>query len=117
MFAGYLFLHDTLDKDGYLEVRKSRGLGAVLGQRWDRLATIPDHKIAAIERLQNSNLTVVPHPYLREGKRVRVIRGPLEGVEGILMQLKPTKGRLVISIDLLQRSVAAEIDCSAVASA
>jgi transcription antitermination factor NusG len=54
---------------------------------------------------------------LREGKRVRVIRGPLEGVEGILMQLKPTKGRLVISIDLLQRSVAAEIDCSAVASA
>ncbi len=117
MFAGYLFLHDALDKYGYIEVRKSRGLVAILGRRWDRPATIPDHEIAAIERLQSADLMVVPHPYLRAGRRVRVIRGPLAGVEGILVQLKPGKGRLVLSIDLLQRSVATEVDCSAVAFA
>jgi transcription antitermination factor NusG len=117
MFAGYLFLHGAVDKKAYIEVRKSRGLVAILGGRWDRLATVPDHQIVAIQRLEGAGLPVVSHPYLREGRRVRVVRGPLAGVEGILLQLKPLKGRLVVSVDLLQRSVATEVDCSAVATA
>ncbi len=117
MFDSYLFLHGVVDKNAYIEVRKSRGLVTILGQRWDRLATIPDHEIAAIQRLVGAGLPVVSHPYLREGRRVRVVRGPLTGAEGILLEVKPSKGRLVLSVDLLQRSVAAEVDCSAVAAA
>ncbi len=117
MFAGYLFLHGAVDKSAYIEVRRSRGLVAILGERWDRLATIPDHQIVAIQRLLGAGLPVVSHPYLREGRRVRVVRGALTGVEGILLDLKPSKGRLVLSVDLLQRSVATEVDCSAVAAA
>ena len=117
MFPGYLFLHDALDKISYLEVRKSRGLVALLGQSWDRLAVIPNHEIASIERLQQAEVPVSPHPFLREGQRVRVMHGPLAGVEGILVQVKPNKGRLILSVDLLQRSVSAEIDSSAVAAA
>jgi transcription antitermination factor NusG len=117
MFAGYLFLHGAVDKNAYIEVRRSRGLVAILGERWNRLATIPDHQIVAIQRLQGAGLPVVSHPYLREGRRVRVVRGPLAGLEGILLEVKPLKGRLVLSVDLLQRSVATEVDCSAVAAA
>jgi len=53
---------------------------------------------------------VVPHPYLREGMRVRITHGPLNGVEGILVQSKPNKGLLVLSVDLLRRSIAVEVD-------
>jgi transcription antitermination factor NusG len=117
MFAGYLFLHGVVDKNVYIEVRKSRGLVSILGQGWDRLATIPDRDIAAIQFLLGADLPVAPHPYLRDGRRVRVMRGPLAGLEGILVRLDSRKGRLVLSLDLLQRSVAAEVDCSAVAAA
>jgi transcription antitermination factor NusG len=48
---------------------------------------------------------------------VRIVRGPLAGVEGILLQTKATKGLLVLSIELLQRSVAVEVDCTAVVAA
>jgi transcription antitermination factor NusG len=58
-----------------------------------------------------------PHPYLKEGRRVRITHGPLTGVEGILVQSKPGKGLLVLSVELLQRSVAVEVACSAVVAA
>ena len=49
-----------------------------------------------------------------EGQRVRITDGSLSGVEGILVHTKPNKGLLVLSVDLLQRSVAVEVDCTRV---
>jgi transcription termination/antitermination protein NusG len=117
MFPGYIFLPASLDKHAYIEVRKSRGLVGLLGQGWDRLSVIPHSEMTSIERLQAPEVRAAPHPFLREGRRVRVVRGPLSGVEGFLVELRPNKGRLVVSVELLQRSVYAEIDCSAVAAA
>jgi transcription antitermination factor NusG len=57
----------------------------------------------------------MPHPYLRHGHRVRIIDGPLMDVEGVLLRLNATKGVLVLSVNLLQRSVAVEVDCTRVA--
>ena len=56
----------------------------------------------------------MPYPYLREGQRVRITEGPLAGVEGILVRNRPKQGLLVLSVELLQRSVAVEIECDAV---
>ncbi len=117
MFPGYVFLQDALDKRGYLEVRKARGVVALLGESWDRLAVIPAREIASIERLQAAGLDVTLHPFLRAGERVRVVRGALTGVEGTLVKIDGRKGRLVVSIEILHRSVAVELDCSTVASA
>jgi transcription antitermination factor NusG len=47
---------------------------------------------------------------LREGQRVRITHGPLAGVEGIFVQSKAHRGLVVLSIELLQRSVAVEVD-------
>jgi hypothetical protein len=52
---------------------------------------------------------VEPHPFLKVGERVRVTRGTLEGVEGILVR-KKNLYRLILSVDMLARSVAVEID-------
>ena len=117
LFPGYLFLRHAIDKASYLEVRKTRGLVALLGEAWDRLAEVPDCEIESIRTVLRSDLPVLPHPYLKEGRRVRVVRGPLAGVEGVLLRVRPEKGLLVLSVNLLRRSVAVEIDCTAVTAA
>jgi transcription antitermination factor NusG len=117
MFPGYLFLHDALDSRSYLQVVRTRGLVAVLGDRWDRLAEIPDADIAAVARLQGIDLPVYPHPFLRAGHRVRIEHGPLAGLEGILLQHRPKKQLLVISVELLRRSVAVEVEIGYVGQA
>lgn len=117
LFPGYLFLRHAMDKTSYIEVRKSRGLVTILGERWDRLAVVPEGEIEAIQRVLRARLAAVPHPYLRAGQRVRIKRGPLADVEGILVEIKANKGLLVISVNLLQRSIAVEVDCTLVAAA
>jgi transcription termination/antitermination protein NusG len=117
VFPSYLFLHHVMDKLSYMEVRKARGLLRVLGERWDRLGIIPDAEIEAIQRLVAARSPIFPSPYIKEGQRVRITHGPLAGTEGILVHSKATKGLLVLSVELLQRSVAIEIDCSMVVTA
>ncbi|HEY3488436.1 MAG TPA: transcription termination/antitermination NusG family protein, partial [Gammaproteobacteria bacterium] len=114
MFPGYLFLRHAIDKTSYVEVCKTRGLVRILGEQWDRLATVPEHEITAIQKLDQADLTALPHPYLRTGQRVRVIRGPLVNTEGILVKSEPEKGLLVLSVELLRRSIGVQIDCTLV---
>jgi len=117
MFPSYLFLHHGMDKLSYLEVCNARGLVRILGEQWDRLGIIPSAEIEAIQKVVVARVPMVLHPYLREGQRVRIAHGPLAGAEGILVQSKPTKGLLVLSVELLQRSIAVEVDCSVVVAA
>ena len=117
MFPGYLFLRHAIDKTSYIDVRKARGLVRILGERWDRLSVVPDAEIEAVQTTLRASIPVMPHPYLREGQRVRITQGSLRGVEGILIQSKPAKGLLILSVDLLQRSIAVEIDCNVVTAA
>ena len=115
MFPGYLFLNAVLDKSTHLEVRKARGLVSLLGSVAEGPATVPDTEVTALQKLVQARMPAAPHPYLREGARVRITRGPLTDVEGVLVRTKPTKGMLVLSVNLLQRSVAVEVDCTLVA--
>lgn len=117
MFPSYLFLQHIVDRTSYVEILKARGVVRILGDRWDRLAIVPASEIEAIRRVAGAGPAAQPHPYLREGRRVRITRGPLSGVEGILLTNRADRGLLVISIDLLQRSVAVEVDCTLVAAA
>ncbi len=117
MFPGYVFLRGALDKASYVAVVKVRGLVQVLGERWDRLATIPDGEIEAIRRIVDAGVPALAYAYLREGPRVRITRGPLTDVEGVLVRTKPNQGLLVVSVDLLRRSVAVQIDCTSVTPA
>lgn len=112
MFPGYLFLRYALDKAAYIAVRKTRGLVSILGEQWDSLAVIPTREIDAIQKVVQTRIPVSAYAYMRAGQRVRITDGPLANVEGILVQQKPEKGLLVLSIDLLQRSVAVEVDCT-----
>jgi len=117
LFPGYLFLRHAMDKATYLQVYKARGLVRMLGMRWDRLDAVPDREIEAVRRAVQCGLPVLPHPYLREGQRVRITRGPMADVEGIVVRVNPKKGLLVLSVNLLRRSIAVELDCTALEAA
>jgi len=112
LFRGYLFLHHALDRWSDVEVRKARGLVTILGDGWDRRAVVPHAEVDAIRALVHSAQPVFPYPYLTAGQRVRITRGPLANVEGVLVRTRPDKGLLVVSVELLRRSVAVEVDCT-----
>ncbi len=112
MFPGYLFVRDDLTQARYTEVLKCRGLVCVLGSGRGGPAAVPDREIEAIQRVVDSKVPALPHPYLETGHRVRIVDGPLADVEGILVETQSDKGLLVVSINLFQRSVAVEVDCT-----
>jgi len=109
LFPGYLFVRAEMDAYTHLEILKTDSVVRILCQG-DKPAPIPDEQIHAIQVLIKNGIAVTPYPYLREGMRVRVVNGPLSGVEGILVKTKPDKQRLLLSVDLIQESVSVEID-------
>jgi transcription antitermination factor NusG len=70
---------------------------------------ISESEIEGLRTVIRSGLPALPWPFLRVGQKVRIEHGPLREVEGILTQVKGLQ-RLVISVTLLQRAVAVEID-------
>jgi transcription antitermination factor NusG len=72
-------------------------------------APLPDSEIETLRRGSSNPTKIAPHPYLKVGRRVRVNGGPFAGAEGILVRRREGC-RVVVSIDLLMRSVALEID-------
>ena len=114
MFPGYVFVHHAIDKRSHVEMLKARGVVRILGERWDRPASVADEEIAAIRRIDAAHVPVFPHPYLTQGQQVRIHDGALAGLEGILIATKPHKGLLVLSVELLRRSVAVEVESTQV---
>ncbi len=108
LFAGYLFVRIVPHRDRILEVLKIKGVVRIIGKTPTEPFPIPDSQIEAVHRMVNSDVLISGHPYIKEGSRVRVKAGPLQGVEGILME-KRGRHRLIISVDMLQQAVATEI--------
>ena len=106
LFPGYVFVHLALhDRLRVLQIPSVVRLVGFGGQP----AALPNQEIEALRQRLALELRMEPHPYLKVGRRLRVKSGPLQGLEGILVRRK--KGsRFVISLDLIMRSVATEID-------
>ena len=109
LFPGYVFVHEVLNPHHRLEILKTPGVVKILGNEEGPLA-VPDIQIESIQTILGGKSSVSPFPYLQEGQMVRVVEGPLKGCEGFLLKITEGKEKLVISVDLLQRSVAVEID-------
>lgn len=109
LFPGYLFVKCAATASDWLEVRKTEGVVNILGTRQAPL-TIPEEQIENVRKIVESGIDPLPHPYLNVGERIVVVDGPLRGAIGIFERFNDKKGTLVISVDLLGRSLAAEVD-------
>lgn len=106
LFPGYVFVRMALQN----RVRVLQLPGAVHLVTFNgRPAALPEEEIENLRsRLANSG-NIEPHPYLTAGRHVRVRSGPLQGLEGIIVRTKD-RCRIVLSIHLIMRSVAVEVD-------
>ena len=111
LFPGYVFCRfDALKR---LPILVTPGVIAVVG-RGRIPAPVEDSEVAAIQKAVSAGLRVEPWPYLEVGLLMRIEGGgALAGMEGILIAFKGTR-RIVLSVSLLRRSVALEIDRSEV---
>lgn len=106
LYPGYVFCR--FDFDRRLPVLQSPGVIDIVTDGRKGLA-VSEQELQAVRRIVDSKLNVSPWPYLKVGQHVEVHRGPLRGVEGILLVQKKNF-RLIVSITLLQRSVKVEIE-------
>jgi transcription antitermination factor NusG len=106
MFPGYLFCR--LDVLHRLPILTTPGVDSIIGPAGVPEA-IPDAEIVSLMNLVGSGIAAKPWPYLQTGDRVQIVFGSFAGAEGLLVNEKGVD-RLVVSISLLQRSVAFEID-------
>ena len=109
LFPGYLFVNALLDNHTWVEILKTDGVVSLLNMN-KIPQTIPEKQVLDLKALTGVDQVIDRHPYLRVGDRVRVVNGPLAGVEGFLVREKPNQNRLVVSIDLLGQSVSVELD-------
>ena len=108
LFPGYVFVRLAL-RDR-LQVLQVPGVARLVGFDGHPVA-VPNEDIEAIRSRLAGDHPLLPHRYLERGQRVRVLSGPLAGLTGVVVRQKK-QTRLVISFDLLMRSVAVELNPS-----
>ncbi|TAM84369.1 MAG: UpxY family transcription antiterminator [Acidobacteria bacterium] len=107
LFPGYVFVRIPGEDRVRVSVLRTNGVVAFVGVQGQGIA-IPDPEIDNIQTLLSSRVSFEPYPFLRVGQKVRIRGGYLDGIEGILAA-KNSDRSVVISIDLIQRSLAVRV--------
>jgi transcription termination/antitermination protein NusG len=108
LFPGYLFVHTPASAQFRMRVFQARGVMGFVGPH-NEAASIPAEQIEAVRCMLQAQAKCRPHPYLNVGQRVRIRNGALQGLEGILVR-RAGNHSLVVSVDLIQKSVSVTLD-------
>lgn len=107
LFPGYVFVQIPADDRTRVTVLRTNGVASFVGIQGQGIP-IPDVEIENIQVLLSSKVPFEPYPFLRVGQKVRIRGGYLDGVEGVLAA-KNSDASVVISVDLIQRSLAVRV--------
>ena len=111
VFAGYLFVEFDLNNQTRLNILTTPGVVRILGKRvGGEPIAIPEDQIQAIRRLVESKIEMKRIEYPQIGEKARIKDGPFKGIEGMVLKMDLKKDTFVVSIDLLQRAVALEME-------
>lgn len=110
VFPSYLFVRADFERK--LEVLQTPGVFWLV-ESGGRPCEVPNSEIEAVRKITRSATKAEPHPYLKCGDYVRVRKGALAGIAGVLVRVK-NRYRVVVSLDLLHKAIAAEVDYSMV---
>ncbi|MGV8058659.1 MAG: transcription termination/antitermination protein NusG [Smithellaceae bacterium] len=112
LFPGYLFVETPcLDNETKISILKTFGIVRILGKKENmEPVAVPDSKIEAIQRLLNKKVEVFSLQYPQTGEPAKIVDGPFAGIEGVVISSNIEKELFVISIELLQRSVAIKLE-------
>jgi len=114
LFPGYIFVElFSLDNQTKLDVLKTFGVVRILGKpTGSEPIAVPDDKIDAIRRIVESKVEVQNLSYPQVGEAARIVDGPFKGIEGTVIRTDFEKDLFVVTIELLQRSVAIKLEGS-----
>lgn len=107
LFAGYVFVQIPDALEERIRVLRTNGVVGLVGPRGVG-AQIPENQIAAIRAIVEQKIPFVSHPFLNIGQQVRIRGGSLDGLEGILVARNADRS-LIISVEIIQRSIAIQI--------
>ena len=110
LFGGYLFVNINMLTNSRLQVLKVPGVGSFVGNQTGPLP-IPDQQIEDIRKILTAGAECSVQSLLKEGDRVRVVRGALAGVEGTLVR-NSSASRLLVSIEMIRQSLSVSISRS-----
>jgi transcription antitermination factor NusG len=108
MFSCYAFVQVVPTTEERLKVLRTPGVLGFVGGEGQGIP-IPDDEIRNLQTVVTGGIPCLPHPFLKAGKRVRIRGGALEGMEGILVGPAGEKS-LIVSVELLQRSVSIRVE-------
>ncbi len=108
LFPGYAFIRAANYSETAITVARTDGVVTIVGAG-ERGTSIPDEEIEAIQRVLAQPFPCAAYAFLKIGQRVRIRGGALDGIEGILLARKGETS-LVISVEMIQRSLAVRID-------
>ncbi len=106
LFPGYVFVRIPLQDR--LQVLTVPGVAYLVASAGQPLP-VPEEQVLTLRERLAAGVLAEPHPYLAVGSRVRVRRGPLADLEGVLLR-KHGQSRLVVSVDIIQRSIALHVE-------
>jgi transcription termination/antitermination protein NusG len=108
LFPGYLFVQTEPFPSRFARILETPGLARILGNG-NGPEPVAQLEMESILILLSSGRTLEPHPYFKVGNQITVVSGPLCGAAGYIDEIQPNKRKLVISVELLGRSVAVHL--------
>lgn len=109
ILRGYVFVHSDLSPNQYWDILKTYGVVRIIGIQ-GKPVPVKDDEMLSLKKLHGTDRTVRNQAYIKEGDRIMIMEGPLKGLTGFYLRHKGKTDKVVISIELLQRSLALEVE-------
>ncbi|NUO81258.1 hypothetical protein HUU05_14355 [candidate division KSB1 bacterium] len=110
LLPGYVLVRAQMNARTHLEILQTPGVVKIVGKPWPQLSWIPDEQVESLRVMLGAQLPVEEVAYWNLGDRVEVMAGPLAGLRGYVATNDHRRKRVIVSISLLRRSVAVEVE-------
>jgi len=109
LIPGYVFVNTALDPEEYLSILKTVGVVQFVGFK-GKPVPANDEEIQSLMILNGTDRTVQNRDFMKTGDRIRIMDGPLKNLTGFYLRHKGQGGKVVVSIELLSRSMEVDIE-------
>ena len=109
LLPGYVFVHTDLDPNHYWDIIRTYGVVRIIGIK-GKPVPVKEEEITSLQVLDGTDRTVRNQAYMKSGDRIMIMEGPLKGLSGFYLRHKGKSDKVVVSVELLQRSLAVEIE-------
>ena len=109
LLPGYVFVHFDMNPETYWDIVKTTGVVRMIGFEGKPVAA-REEEIASLMILDGTDRTVQNRAYMSRGDRVMIMEGPFKGLVGFYLRHKGQSKKVVVSIELLHRSLAVELE-------